>query len=241
MVDSAIIEKIAKLRRLSTSSNINEAMAATKAAEKLIAEYRISEAGLEMGSEENTHPVQKDEIPMYNTGRIIPWKNSLAIMLAKHYGCACYNHTDFSSGRKVSNYTLVGRRDDTEICRYMFSWLSLEIDRLCKMNCKGEGHVFCQSYCQGAVHGVYQQLKDMKDMLKNSATASQTAAIIKLDSREHEATVAMHQLIRLSNNRGPGSRVRHSGEGYSNGVEAGKRINLHKNLEGRGSKLLPPK
>src|SRR5574337_321381 len=100
-----VISKVQKLLQLSKSSNANESAAAMAAANKLIDEYRLSETDL---TADFSNPLVEDDGFVYETGRIIPWKNYLIYVLTSHYGVAYYNSNIFPEGRKVSRYKLLG-------------------------------------------------------------------------------------------------------------------------------------
>ncbi len=230
-IDS-IIEKVQKLLALAKSSNINEAAAATAAANKLIDQYRLSEADLSLSSEDDQ--IVEDDGFVYETGRIIPWKNSLAITLAKHYGCAMFNSTIYPNGRKVSRYKLIGKKSDIQITKYMFSWLTAECNRLLEKEAYGKGKIFSQSYCQGFVSGVSQQLVQSRAAAKQEASSS---AIIKIDAREQEAVSFMNKLYNLKSSKAH-SASRIDPRAFDAGMSKGKSIHLGQSLNNKQVKLL---
>lgn len=235
-----IIEKIKKLLDLSKSKNIHEAAAAAKAAEALISKYRISEAELSSSDTESL-PVEDINI-LYETARVVSWKSSLAIRLAKHYGCAIFNDALLrasKSGQKVSRYRLVGQQSDLDLTRFMFGWLTSEIERLCKYNCRGQGHIVAQSYCEGAVKGVLMQLQEAKDLAKKVAEeAGQSMALIKLDNRESQALNVLNSLHNLRKSSSKSHRHLDS-DAFHQGVEHGKSMHIASGLkEGSSTKLL---
>ena len=230
-IDS-IIEKVQKLLALAKSSNINEAAAATAAANKLIDQYRLSEADLSLSSEDDQ--LIEDDGFIYETGRIIPWKNSLAITLAKHYGCAMFNSTIYPNGRKVSRYKLIGKKSDIQITKYMFSWLTAECNRLLEKEAYGKGKIFSQSYCQGFVSGVSQQLAESRAAVKQEASSS---AIIKIDAREQEAVSFMNKLYNLKSSK-THSASRIDPRAFDAGMSKGKSIHLGQSLNNKQVKLL---
>jgi hypothetical protein len=194
-----IIDTIRKLRELSNSSNANEAASAAAAADKLIAKHRISEAEIEAANKAIGYHAEHDSNVLYESARIIAWKSELAITLANNYGCHIViskKLTDRSVKRATSCYHLVGSKGDAEIVRYMFAWLSTEIERLCKATCVGLGHVACQSYCEGATVGIRTQLDKSKVEIKKAAIeAGSTSALAVLDNRLEVAKLAMQKLF----------------------------------------------
>lgn len=238
-----IIDKIRQLRALSKNNNVFESAAAAAAADKLIEKYRISEADLQTESSEKP---DEDSSVLYETARTITWKYVLCHNLAVHYGCTVWNNwavglsSDFrKNNRKVSRYRLVGRKSDREIVSYMFAWLSMEIERLTKLNCKGQGHITSQSYAEGAVSGIKQQMDLSKaEMKKEAQQAGQTQALVKLDARQEESKAALRilhpELVYKTK-----TIARHIDQNaYGDGVRAGKSIHLGKAMGGAGPKLL---
>jgi hypothetical protein len=228
-----IIEKIKKLLQLAQSSNIHEAMAATKAADLLIAKFRIDRASLQELDQDKSSPVEDNNI-LYETARIVSWKSHLAIILSEHYGCAVFNDTQWGAskaGHKVNRYRLVGHQSDLDLTRFMFGWITNEIERLCQANCKGQGRIVAQSYCEGAVTGINSQLKDSKVQAKKAAEESgQSNALIALDNRLAESKEVMHKLHKLGKCKGYSSR-RFDADAYHQGVSDGKQMHLANGLK----------
>lgn len=191
-----IIEKIKKLRDLATSSNANEAAAAAKAADKLIAQHRISEAELQAATKVDLPAAIQDGNPFYETARVTAWKRNLSHYLGTHYGCKIINNPSYSeTGHIINKYYLIGNKGDVEIIRYMFAWLSNEIERLCKKHCKGKGRVICASYCDGAVAGINMQLALSKEETKQEAIkVGASSALAILDNRLELANMAMQKM-----------------------------------------------
>lgn len=239
-----IIDRVNNLLKLASNSasNINEAAAATKAAELLIAKHRISEAELQSKTDKKSEPVRDSNV-LYETARVTKWKVGLVNLLSEHYGCAVYNDLirgASEKGNAVSRYRLVGQQSDIDLTRFMFGWLTNEIERLSRLNCKGQGKIAAQSYCEGAVIGVKVQLKSAREEAVNEAkTSGQTTALLALDSRLEESISYMKNLV-------PGLRTVYSKsyrqidkDAYHAGERDGKKIHLAKGLgAGTNSKLL---
>jgi hypothetical protein len=227
----SVISKVQKLLALANSSNANEAAAAAAAANKLIDQYRLSEADFAT-SQADSDPLVEDDGFIYETGRIIPWKSSLVLTLAKHYGCAVFNSAHRPNGRQVSRYKLVGRTSDIHITKYMFNWLVLECQRLSELEAHGNGRIFVSSYCHGFVAGIRQQLVKSREEAKQNASEK---SIIKIDAREQEAIDMMNKLhnLRASKNQSS-SQIDHMA--YSAGMNKGKSIHLGQSMSS-GSKV----
>ena len=230
---SNIIDRVKKLQALSTSANANEAAAAAAAANRLIDQYRLSLADLEI-KESAKEPVEEADGYIYQSGKITFWRSNLAALLAKHYGCAIWNDADWSSGRMVSRYRLVGRRSDIGICHYMYSWLTLEIERLSNSEAKGRGRVFVSSYCVGFVSGISEQLKLSRVQVQEQATSS---SIVKINERLVESEAELNRLHKLKKTGASfHSRIDHNA--FSAGKNRGESIHLGAKLSTGGTKLL---
>lgn len=225
-----VIAKVQKLLLLSSSSNANEAAAAMNAANKLIDQYRLSEADLS-SSEENLDPMMEDSEAVYETGRINPWKSSLVSVLAKHYGCALFNQLSYPNGRKVSHYKLVGRKTDIAIVRYFVAYLMSECQRLCEKEAHGKGKVFANSYCVGFVAGIREQLAASRKEAEKEATGT---AIVAINRREAEAKSFMYQLHNLKKTGGA-SQAKTDYRAYSQGLQQGRNVHLGSSLNASNS------
>lgn len=222
---SAIIEKVQKLLALSQSSNANEAAAAAAAANKLIDQHRLSEADLEVRGQAE-EPVEEDQGYIYESGKITRWKSTLAIRLAKHYGVYLWNDTDFSGGRQVSRYRLVGRKSDITVTKYMYNWLELECNRLCNLYAKGQGRVYAASFCIGFVDGVSEQLGVSRKEMEKTVSSE---AMIKLNAREELGRAFAHQLHKLKTTKST-SHARINHQAFAEGLTSGKNVHLGSSL-----------
>ena len=247
----AVIEKVKKLLALSTSSNANEAAAAASAANRLIDQFRLSELDIATDTSE-VDPMVEDNGYIYETGRVSQWKAELVRVLAKHYGCAHYNDINRVNGRKQSRFKLVGRTSDIQIVRYMFSWLSLECQRLADIEAKGKsnavvigddgnaefieggGRVFVESYKEGFVAGIRSQLEISRAQCKKEASSQ---AIIKLDNRFEESRAFMYSMHNLTRSRATSSRQVHAGA-FASGKSRGASMHLGSALGSGKTKLL---
>lgn len=216
-----IISKVQKLLALANSSNANEAATATALANKLIDQYRLSEADLSTDHSE-IDPMMEDNGFVYETGRIIPWKQSLVTVLSSHYGCAVFNSVTYPNGRKVSRFKLVGRKSDITIVNYMFAFLSAECSRLCEKEAYGQGKIFAASYCAGFVAGIRQQLSESR---KEAEKAASSNAIVAINNRQKEASDFMNSLYRLKSAKG-GSSARTDYGAFNAGLRQGKNLHL---------------
>jgi hypothetical protein len=189
----AIIDKVQKLRRLATSSNVNEAAAAAAAADRLIQEHGLVEAQLAAEGKGDSEQPNEDPDALVRWGRRAPaWQLRLAVGLIRHYNCACYREQTYrqSSGHG-QQLKIIGRPSDIASVRYMYAWLVVEIDRLAHKH-KGNGRSFISSFRQGAVHGVLSAMREEKERARQQATS---AALAIYDNRKGEAEERLKALV----------------------------------------------
>jgi hypothetical protein len=227
-----LIAKIQKLRRLSTSNNVHEAAAAAAAADKLIQEHGLEEAQLQADGESGERP-SEDEQPFGDWhGRTPQWQLRLAIGLLRHYDCASYRNNTWSSGRTTLH--VIGRPSDVASARYMYLWLSLEVERLAQGE-RGNGRSYINSFRHGAVQGVlnamYVSKRDARHAAETENKVSSTALVL-IDSRADEAKRALetkHLDLRTGRSIGGANNF----DGFRAGERAGR--NLHRDHAAIGS------
>lgn len=231
---SPIVDRVQKLLALSKSDNPNEAAAAAAAANKLIDQYRLSEADLEIQGQAE-EPLEEDEGYIYESGKITRWKSNLVMELVSHYGLYVWNDNYWPKGRQVSRYRLVGRKSDITIAKYMFSWLVLECQRLADLYAKGQGRVYVASYCSGFVNGVTEQLKASRKEVQAEASAG---ALVKINERSELAKLFAKSLHNNLVTRKSYSHGQTDREAFASGQVSGRNIHLGQSLGAGGAKLL---
>lgn len=221
-MNSALLTKIRALRALASSTNAHEAAAAAAAAERLIQEHRIAEADLDTGETEIMGLVLD---PM--GARSPTWKECLLAALETAHGCAGF-------ARKVDGQVrciVVGRKDDVETVRYLFTWLTAEIERLCAADPTLKGRRARYSFRVGAVAGVRDAMRAARETVRAGASS---AALVRLDARVAEAEA---KLPRLPAQKPLRPSV--DGEAFANGHAAGQNIHMGERLpEAAASKML---
>lgn len=217
---SEIIEKIKKLLALAASTNVHEASNAAAAANKLIQEYRISDAELETEEEKIV-----TEFVVEETIRVISWKSNLIAALVHNYSCCTYQ--TYRDGHVA--YAIVGIERDIETVKYMYTWIVVEIVRLSHiMGLNGKREF--NSFYLGAVEGIKAAMsvvnQSVRDQFKNSN------ALVKLSIRLERAEDAMPSNLRTVKRQSHYSR-----DAFDVGKMAGQSIHS-KTLEQGRTKLL---
>ena len=157
------LHKVRKLMRLSESPNSHEAALAAARAQEIIERYKIESIALEYDDSKPTRPPDepiKDFFfdPLEKTGAT--WKVRLALGLAKENQCMVYS--------RIGRLNLIGRPSDVATIRYLYAWLSREIERLAARDCTGCGRTYWNNYRLGAV-------AEIRDRLSAQRAATRTA------------------------------------------------------------------
>jgi hypothetical protein len=236
MVDSSVIEKIAKLLQLAEgNANVNEASVAAQKAQELLSRYRLTQADINSGF--NKEDIHVEEVGLLFGKKIANWKWSIASALVKINGCKCYSAQNAAG---ISHIKLVGRDSDIQIIRYFNDYLIREIDRLAAESmARGEiyGKRGSTSFKLGAANSVRSRLLDANKKIR--AEAATSSAIVKLDVAELEVADFYNNLSKKLGLRAS-SRATTSPEtdSYNRGHKAGSGIALNKGVGGREVKQL---
>lgn len=161
--------------------------------------------------------------------------------MCKFNGCKpLYIDAVGANGRKKGGkITLFGRASDIDIVKYLFAYLSLEIERLAKENTRkqnlsrGAAKGYSNAYKIGAIQGIHEQLKAAQSQVRESAT---TTALAVVDKRKDDAEQYMRTIYK--NTRAGQASKFSNAQGFIDGKRAGKNIHLGKSLDGK-TKALP--
>lgn len=122
MIDEKLIARLQKVLALTTSPMEGEAQAASLMLKELLAKHNLDIADLERRGEKVAQGVKEDG---YDLGKAaFTWKLDLAEAVAKHY--FCYPMVD----RKKKTVAFIGRPDNTESLRMLYTWLIDQIKRI---------------------------------------------------------------------------------------------------------------
>jgi hypothetical protein len=188
-----LAKTIAKVRRLlemskhsanSATTNENEMRAAAAAADRIMQEHRISQAMLEQVGDVEAEPMIEHCVA--KGGRRTAWRETVLAALTTHYGCAWYLSSGrvggeyYGKGREgskgVQSYTVVGTKSDVEIVEYMYTYITNEIQRLCRWHTGGKGVKYALAWMVGCADGISRQFYDLRAVVRAQALAAQQAA-----------------------------------------------------------------
>lgn len=243
-----VIARINKLRELAgNNANEFEAANAAAAATALIDRFQLSEMDLQVRGEKPAEPIEEIAEALYKTGRAMLWVDKLASILCEHNGCTYYwkHVTDaMAIAEKNPNAvrdsykaaTMVGRRGDTEIVRYMFHWLHTTIVDLMKTHAYGKGMRYSQNYAIGVVVGIKRQLDlEHAKTVAEAAASNQSQAMVLLDDRHKLSLAHLESTVKLTRRQ---VSLRGDADARARGIKAGEAIQLKKALPGSNTNKL---
>lgn len=221
------LEKVKKLLRLAQSANQHEAALAASRAQEIIDRYKIEKFALEY--EENAkapdEPIKDFGIdPIDNASAT--WKYRLAHVIARENQCKVY-----TSGRALN---LIGRPSDVATVRYLYAWLSREVDRLAGMHCTGCGRTYYNNFRNGCVDTIserlHQQRKQTVEAVKSEAAGSHALMVIEsalANQQKQMAEVQQWAKTHMDLRTGKSSAGRSDFSARLAGRQAGQSINLN--------------
>lgn len=185
MTDINFQDAIRKARaclRLATSSNPNEAALAAARAQEIMDKYRLDMAEVgEVWDETRASDaiVDHGDDPLDSTRRRhSTWCGQLAAGLGGMNAVIVYR-TKLVNGTQILK--LIGRKEDVEIVRSLYTWLRSETMRLLKENVPpGVRGKIIRAYCLGVVETILKRLR--REQEKTFAAAS-TMAVMRVQNQ----------------------------------------------------------
>lgn len=232
---TTIIDKVRKLLRLAESPNANEAAAAAAKAQQMIDEYKLSAALLALDSgvaepDEDIEDFGAKGAPLDSQPLAHRWRSQLAGTIARANACRIY-----LSGGSIA---LVGRPSDAETVRYLFAYLTREVERLCERDGKGCGRTWRNNYRLGVVDTLMNKLHAQRQQFaaeqrKLAADATNTQALVRVNQalalvEKRSADTADWIKKNLKLYAGSGSSGRYDGSARQAGRKAGQSININR-------------
>ena len=240
-----ILERIRKLLELSKSDNEHEAAQAAARAAELMLEHEIEEADLEAAkpvAEQQVHPAADEVIDVDK--RYVTWKGYIKSGLATAFGGDTYNW--HRHGRVESR--VIAPAPAMQAIRYMYSYLTGEVDRLADVAYAGE-HAECRAsgveppparawksaFRVGAATVIHNRLSEQRPKARRAALeAGKTQALAVVDRQadaieayKRKAHAWMYRKDGKERSWGGGSTAgSSSSSGYAAGRAAGANVNL---------------
>ena len=102
-----------------------------------------------------TEKVIVDDQPLLECQRLITWKKELVDVVGASYGCA----KKIIKGHRHTQVKLIGVESDIEVVRSMVIWFMIYIGNKSKIESKGKGLIWSNSWAGGYVTGIKKQLE----------------------------------------------------------------------------------
>jgi len=231
-----IIDRIRKLLELAKhNDNVAEAASAASAAQRLMSEHQIEQAMLEGAAEE---PIEHDVLHDDGGRQMAWWRWVLASALCRANGCKGYSRGGGCLG-------IIGRPADAQTVRYLYAYLSGEIERLCDEAARergAPGRTWRNSFRLGAATEIANRLTAMRAQVRAEhvshlvATRSQSTALARIDAHALAVQTYAKEKLKLRTGSASGNS-RLDGGAYGAGKRAGAGIDLGR---GRSAGLPAP-
>lgn len=232
-----VIARINQLRAISKSTHSKaEAETTLALASKLIAEYQLSEATIEMESGKTDDPIDLDgEHIIYETGRLVQWKSELALGIAELNGLFLYNAVvrGQESHRKQTRYRIIGKRSNIAIAMYMWEYLVNEISSLVDDYVPGGKkrgvNPERESWCLGCVRGFMAKMRAERQEVMKQATST---ALVFVGNQAKEAEDAFKKKTGIKlvpSGYKPKGQITDT---YNSGYRKGQTLSVNQGLEG---------
>ena len=229
------VQKATKLLRLATSDNPNEATLAASRAQDIMDRYKLGSLSLnyEANGSVPDEPIKDFESDPLDAGtrRLASWRWRLFHPIARCNQCDGY----------VSGYggiAVVGRPSDVSTVRYLYGWLTREVDRLAERDCRGNGRTYANNYRIGVVETISERLAEQSRLtvaeVQREAEAQQSinpmalvrvnqaVATLERRGKEVEQWIKSHLMLSSSST----SHFKADGSAREAGRIAGREVRL---------------
>lgn len=221
-----VLDRLRKLLALAKSDNPHEASLAAELAQKLMVQHHLDEFALENADRPPEEPIEdQGAIEPERDGqprRIPSWEVFLAGAVARSVDCRIY----YTPGERIS---VVGRKSDAQVARYLFMYLARAINRLADTFWKQEGDRrqgaarWKNGFRLGAVETIRVRLQAGYRQAVQEATAGDASKALMLVRRGEQVEGWMDRNLRLGTSR---RATYSSASGHEVGQRAGQSIDL---------------
>jgi hypothetical protein len=230
-----LLNKLARLKALSEckTGNPNETATAAAAMARLMLEYKIETAELEP----QARPGDVEDVPLdhQRTQPYPIWQSHLLHCLATANDCVSYQSTtrhwsEADGKQKTTRLHLLGRRQDLDNTRKLFSYCLQEIERLSQRWKPGRGKRLRGDFRIGVAEAIAQMVQEEAEAVRAEAErraqedAQTSRALALLDRNLAEVEAAARQIgVREVRSR---KQPNISPEAYQAGFRAGQNVVL---------------
>lgn len=232
-MSAQVLSKVKDLLSLSDgNTNVNEAAAAYKAAQRLLSQHRLTMADVYASAEKEARElITQGDKPLYTGTRAITWRGSLAKGICNANGCDVYWDGVFIDGDWKRQLVVVGRPSDIEVVTYLYHAVASQIEAMCSaamLANRGGGKTFSNNFKLGAVNTVSSRLREAAEEVEEEYQGTKALVLVKKDNEELKLAMSKLKLRK----RKVASRYDRSG--YKQGQAAGRRVNLSRAAIGGG-------
>lgn len=230
----SIVDKVKALRRLSENPSATAAEAASAAAriQELMLKHQLTEEDLS-----DEEPIGEDSEPLYRGKSWRRWQSALSTGIAQVNACRCVKGVAADGAKRIR---IVGRPEDRANVRYLFEYVSRELNRLCRKHMASVGRMRprneAESYRIGFVEAVVARIKAMREEVVAAARAEgNERGIIRLDQRMAEIEAWTQARFTI----GKPTRITLSAGAWHAGHRDGEKLDIRRPVAGDG--LAKPK
>jgi hypothetical protein len=238
--DEALRKATALLRLAARGGTVGESAAAAARAQDLMDRFELTKEVVEEldgkpreAEEDVVDFADKPEGFIDTKKSLVYWRWYLASGIARLHGCYVWTSRR-GDGRA---FEVVGRPNQVETVRYMFSWLAIEVERLAKLHGCGLGVVWRREFSEGAANELNKRLRDQRDATVNSikreystnphALMLVSRSLARMEDIEGaRSLVARKRNIRPGGGRNPYTQNNHTAK--TAGAAAARSINLNR-------------
>jgi hypothetical protein len=183
-ISQHVLDLIKKLLTLSENEGATEAEAANAAgkAQKLLDRYNLERADVEQRTGEKS-PYVMEHGALGGSDHSREWRIDLIRIVASYNYCQAITYKN----RKIFQYTIIGKKENIEVCIYLYSFLARQVQKLTgqawyrqsKLRAAGMAPNTCskmvweRSYARGVIYAINAKLKAQRD-----AASPQTMALV---------------------------------------------------------------
>ena len=231
-----LLDKLAKLKALSEcqTGNVNETATAAATMTRIMLEYQIEMADLEIDDEEASGEVLNEPILPDSHNGFPLWQKTLLSALAEVNHCMSYTShqpDDWLWVRRTrSRLSVIGSARDVENTRRLFLWCIDEVQRLCEDWGQGKPVKRRNDFKRGAASGIADKVRAERDRVlrdeqqRAGARGLQSLALQLFDQKQ-EAVGAVARDIGLRTVSTRARRV--APDAYQAGYVAGASVELN--------------
>jgi hypothetical protein len=198
-----LLDKLAKLKALSEckTGNVNETATAAATMTRIMLEYQIEMADLELNEEGDSSDVLDQSILPESYNGFPIWQKTILSALAEVNHCMSYtSHTredDWLFGRRTrTRMCVIGTARDIENTRKLFAWCVEEVERLTQDWGFGKAVKRRNDFKCGAASGIADKVRAERDRVMNeekerAGTKGLPSAALTLFDRKEQAVDAV--------------------------------------------------